>query len=105
MRIKQRENSDYWVLKCDIKKFFYSIDPNILYKILEKKIKRKVTLYNKLWKANKLDFKRTIASMNSWFAHANHCNSYKLQQNILKKSEFIFSIYTHISTFDDDIKY
>ena len=36
------------------------------------------------------------ATMNSWFAHASHCNSYKLQQNIIKKSKFIFSQYTKI---------
>ena len=62
----------------------------------KKKIKRKVNMYNKLWKEKKLDFPRTISSMNSWFAHANHCNSYKLQQNIIKKSNFIFSKYTKL---------
>ena len=30
MRIMNRNNSDYYVLKCDIKKFFYSIKRNIL---------------------------------------------------------------------------
>ena len=29
MRIFQRNNGDFWILKCDIKKFFYSINPCI----------------------------------------------------------------------------
>lgn len=68
----------------------------LLRKDSKKKIKRKVNNFNKLWRSNKLDLRRCMASMNSWFAHASHCNSYKLQQNILKKSDFIFSKYTKI---------
>ena len=35
-RIFKRNFGDFWILKCDIKKFFYNIDPNILFKILLK---------------------------------------------------------------------
>lgn len=62
----------------------------------KKKIKRKVSTFNKLWLKNELDLRNTMAVMNSWFAHASHCNSYKLQQDIIKKSKFIFSDYTKI---------
>ena len=31
-------NPDFWILKCDIHKFFYNINPNILFKILKKYI-------------------------------------------------------------------
>ena len=62
----------------------------------KKKIKRKINKFNKLWYNKNLDLTRCMATMNSWFAHSNHCNSYKLQQNILKKSNFIFSHYTII---------
>ncbi len=34
MRIMQRNKGDFWILKCDIEKFFYRIDTSILYKIL-----------------------------------------------------------------------
>ena len=34
MQICKRNYGDFWVLKCDIKKFFYNIDPFILYNIL-----------------------------------------------------------------------
>lgn len=39
MRKKQRENKNYYILKCDIKKFFDSINKNILFEILNKYIK------------------------------------------------------------------
>ena len=38
MRIFQRNNGDFWILKCDIKKFFYSINPCILFNIMKKYI-------------------------------------------------------------------
>lgn len=44
MRKYQAKNPDYYVLKCDIKKYFYSIDINILIKILEKYISDKALL-------------------------------------------------------------
>ena len=39
-----KKNNDVYVLKCDIKKYFYSIDKNILYSLIERKIKDKKVL-------------------------------------------------------------
>ena len=39
MRKIKRKNKDYYVLKCDIKKYFYNIDKEILINILRKNIK------------------------------------------------------------------
>ena len=36
LRIFQINHNNFWVLKCDIKKFFYNIDPYILFNILKK---------------------------------------------------------------------
>lgn len=36
MKVYKRKNPNYWILKCDIRKFFYSIDPNILFSIVKK---------------------------------------------------------------------
>lgn len=44
MRIKHRNCNNFWVLKCDIEKFFYNIDPKILYNILKKYISDKALL-------------------------------------------------------------
>ena len=38
MRIYKRNFGDFWILKCDIKKFFYSINPCILFGIMKKYI-------------------------------------------------------------------
>ena len=35
MRIFKRNFGDFWILKCDIRKFFYSINPDILFSIIE----------------------------------------------------------------------
>lgn len=39
------KNKDFWILSCDIKKFFYNIKPKILYHILEKYIEDKDLMY------------------------------------------------------------
>ena len=41
MKEAYKENNGFYILKCDIQKFFYSIDRNILYKIIERKYKDK----------------------------------------------------------------
>lgn len=38
MKSKYKINPDYYILKCDIRKFFYSINKQILYEIIERKI-------------------------------------------------------------------
>lgn len=44
MRIFKRNYGDFWILKCDISKFFYNIDKNILFDILSKYITDKKLL-------------------------------------------------------------
>ncbi|MFG6320020.1 MAG: reverse transcriptase/maturase family protein [Clostridia bacterium] len=44
MRQAQKNNPNFWVLKCDIKKFFYNIDPLILMNIMRKNISDKLLL-------------------------------------------------------------
>ena len=43
-RIYKRNYGDFWVLKCDIAKFFYNINPYILFSILKKNIADKELL-------------------------------------------------------------
>ena len=38
---------------------------------------------------NILNFDHTIQCLNSWIGHSSHCNSYKLQQKVLKSCEFL----------------
>lgn len=44
MQIYNRTNPEFWILKCDIKKFFYTIDPVILFNIMKKYINDKALL-------------------------------------------------------------
>lgn len=49
-----RKYNSFWILKCDIKGFFYNIDKNILFKILQKYISDKALLnFTKLLIFNK----------------------------------------------------
>ena len=42
--VYKRNHGDFWILKCDIKKFFYNINPYILFKIMKKYISDKKLL-------------------------------------------------------------
>ena len=44
MQIMKRKYNDYYILKCDIKKYFYSINKDILYSILKKRMRDKELL-------------------------------------------------------------
>ena len=44
LRKYKRIYGDFWILKCDIRKFFYNIDPYILFNILKRNIKDKKLL-------------------------------------------------------------
>lgn len=44
LRIYKRNYGDFWILKCDIKRFFYNIDPYILFEIMKKYIADKKLL-------------------------------------------------------------
>lgn len=44
LQIFKRNYGDFWILKCDIKKYFYSINPYILFDILKKYISDKELL-------------------------------------------------------------
>lgn len=48
LRKADKEYEETWVLKCDISKFFFNIDCEILYKIIERKIKDREFLAKKL---------------------------------------------------------
>ena len=44
MRIMKRNYNNYYILKCDVKKYFYSIDKNILMNIMNRKISDELLL-------------------------------------------------------------
>lgn len=44
LRRYYRQNNNFWILKCDIRKFFYNIDPYILFNIMKRYISDKKLL-------------------------------------------------------------
>ena len=48
MRIYKRKKGNYWILKCDISKFFYSINPDILYRINGKRLSEGILNFIKI---------------------------------------------------------
>jgi len=61
----------------------------LLRKNSKKKIVKKINKWNKKIENNEeLDLKKVELSVNSWIAHSSHCNSYKLQKNVLSKINF-----------------
>lgn len=54
LRKADKENADVWVLKCDIRKFFFNVNREVLYNLIKRKIKdkyfldltRKIIFYN-----------------------------------------------------------
>lgn len=57
----------------------------------KKKIKKKVSTWNKLYHKNQLDIPKTMQSINAWIGHSSHCNSYNLQNKILQKCDFLLT--------------
>ena len=61
MRIYKRNYGDFWVLKCDIAKFFYNINPYILFNILKKSIADKELLaFTKLLIFDSREFSESV---------------------------------------------
>ncbi|MEG0873480.1 MAG: RNA-directed DNA polymerase [Clostridia bacterium] len=57
----------------------------------KKKIKRKVSSLNKMYRNNSLDFKRAMFSINSWIGHSSHANTYTLRKKIINKCDFLYT--------------
>lgn len=73
LRKADKEYEETWVLKCDISKFFFNIDCEILYKIIERKIKDRefleftkkilyTVIFSKMFFASSLDFSNNTKS-------------------------------------------
>lgn len=61
----------------------------LLRKNSKKKMVKKINKWNKQMANNEeVDLKKVEASINSWLAHSNKCNSYRLQKSVLSKIKF-----------------
>lgn len=57
----------------------------------KKKIKKNVKKWNKQFEEKSIDINKVTQSINSWIGHSSHCNSYKLQQKVLKSCRFFYN--------------
>lgn len=55
------------------------------------RIKNKVRKWNNLYHQNRLNYHRTLQSINSWLGHIAHCNAYELQKKVLNKCDFLLN--------------
>lgn len=91
LRLELNDKSRYYPCKMGVNFCGYRIfsTHRLLRVSSKKKIKRKVKIWNKKYRLNILNFDHTIQCLNSWIGHSSHCNSYKLQQKVLKSCEFL----------------
>lgn len=62
-----------------------------------KKIKKNIKNWNKLYSKKALNIPHAIQSINSWLGHSSHCNSYNLQNKLLDKCNFLYTNKTYES--------
>lgn len=96
LRLELNAKSRYYPYKMGLNFCGYKIwtTHKLVRKDCKTKIKRKIKTWNKQWENKEIDFKYTLQSLNSWFGHISHANSYNLKQNVLSKCDFLYTKYT-----------
>lgn len=97
LRLELNDKSRYFPNKMGVNFCGYRIfhTHRLLRNSSKKKIKRNVKKWNKKYKCNTLNIPHTLQRINSWLGHSSYCNSYRLQQKILNKCDFLFTDKTH----------
>ena len=93
LKLELNDKSRYYPYKMGVNFCGYRIWPThrLLRKSSKTKIKRKIRKWNKIWLRGDLDFGIVMPSLQSWLAHANHCNTYKLKCKVLNSAEFLYN--------------
>lgn len=92
LHLELNDKSRYYPNRMGVNFCGYRIWPThrLLRTSSKRKIKHKIRKWNKLWRENRLDYDLVIPTLNSWFGHLSHCNSYHFKQKILQKAEFLY---------------
>lgn len=64
-------------------------------------IRKKMKMWNKLWYKGNLNYEKAMQSLNSWYGHIKHCNSYRLKVKYTNKCDFLYTS----KTMQNDINY
>ena len=97
LKLKLNAKSRYYPYKMGVNFCGYRIftTHRLLRVSSKKKIKKNIKKWNYQYHNNTIDYTHVIQSINSWIGHSSHCNSYKLQQKILKSCDFLFQNATY----------
>ena len=57
----------------------------------KKKINKDVNKWNKDFANNKLDLYKALASLNSWYGHISHADSYRIKYKVINKCDFLYN--------------
>ena len=107
LHLELNDKSRYYPYKMGVNFCGYRIftTHSLLRLSSKKKIKRNVKKWNKQYHENCLNVPYALQSINSWLGHSSHCNSFKLQQKILKSCDFLYTssadVKNEISLFED----
>lgn len=93
LQLELNSKSRYYPYKMGVNFCGYRIflTHRILRTSNKKKIKKQIKKFNILYHNKTLNINRAMSTINSWIAHSNHCNSYRLQQKVLKSADFIYT--------------
>ena len=97
LKLELNDKSRYYPYKMGVNFCGYRIftTHKLLRVASKKKIKKNIKKWNHLYQKNRLNIENAMQSFNSWVGHSSHCNSFKLQQKMIKNCDFIFSPYTY----------
>lgn len=96
LRLKLNAKSRYYPYKMGLNFCGYKIwtTHRLVRKDSKTKIKKKIKFWNKQYINNELNIKYIIQSLNSWFGHISHANSYNLKEKVISKCNFLYTKYT-----------
>lgn len=92
LHLELNEKSKFYPAKMGVNFCGYRIftTHKLLRTSSKKKIKKKVKVWNKQYHDGTFHMLSSMQSLHSWIGHASHCNSYSLQQKILKSCDFLY---------------
>lgn len=97
LKLELNSKSRYYPYKMGINFCGYRIftTHKLLRLSSKKKIKKNVKNWNVQFSNGYINYKNVLQSLNSWLGHSSHCNSYKLQQKVLKNCQFLYQDCTY----------
>lgn len=105
LHLSLNDKSRYYPYKMGVDFCGYRIfcTHRLLRLLSKKKIKRNVKKWNRKFCQKNINLKHTMACLNSWKGHASHCNSYKLQNQIINKCDFLFATSKHLNNAEQNL--